>query len=293
LTYGFGNTSIKAGRQELPKALSPFAYSEDWNVFKNTFDAVVVVNSDLPDTTLVGAWVYRNNKNGMHADMSAFNALNNHDGVFMLTAQNKSIENLTLTASWYFAKDMLDDVNNTKKEDLNILWADAQYDAGSFNVGLQGGTAKSDAFNPKDDIVAFGAKVGGKFNGVNVMAAYSNVNNGGGSLKGVFNVGGETSALYTDTAVNQLLVGNPLEVDANKFVVSAGVDALGGNILGAFAYTDSDENNTTKEFDLVYSTNVAGIDVTAAYVYLKADVPVNAKGKTKANLVRVVGSYNF
>ena len=53
LTYGIGNTSIKVGRQNLPKALSPFAFSEGWNVFKNSFEAALVVNTDIPDTTLV------------------------------------------------------------------------------------------------------------------------------------------------------------------------------------------------------------------------------------------------
>ncbi len=57
LTYGIGNTSIKAGRQTLPKSLSPFAYSENWNVFENTFDALLIVNTDISNTTLVGAWV--------------------------------------------------------------------------------------------------------------------------------------------------------------------------------------------------------------------------------------------
>ena len=61
LTYGIGNTSIKVGRQELPKSLSPFAFSEGWNVFKNTFEAALVVNTDIPDTTLVGAYVNRAN----------------------------------------------------------------------------------------------------------------------------------------------------------------------------------------------------------------------------------------
>ncbi|HQR74537.1 MAG TPA: hypothetical protein PLH07_03005 [Sulfurovum sp.] len=92
VTYGVNNTSLKAGRQELPQSLSPFAYSEDWNVFKNTFDSVLLVNTDIPDTTLVGAYVYRANANGMHANMQDFNNLNDQDAVYMLTAQNKSIE---------------------------------------------------------------------------------------------------------------------------------------------------------------------------------------------------------
>ena len=61
LTYGLGNTSFKVGRQELPKSLSPFAFSEGWNVFKNTFEAALIVNTDITDTTLVGAFVNRAN----------------------------------------------------------------------------------------------------------------------------------------------------------------------------------------------------------------------------------------
>ena len=45
LTYGMGNTSLKLGRQTLPKSLAPFSYSEGWQMFKNTFDAALVVNS--------------------------------------------------------------------------------------------------------------------------------------------------------------------------------------------------------------------------------------------------------
>jgi hypothetical protein len=61
LTYGLGNTILKVGRQQLPKALSPFAFTEGWQIFKNSFDAALVVNTDLPDTTLVYAAVSKSN----------------------------------------------------------------------------------------------------------------------------------------------------------------------------------------------------------------------------------------
>jgi len=112
LTYAAGNTSFKVGRQELPKSLSPFAFSEGWNVFKNSFDAAVVVNTDLPSTTLVGAWVHAANSTAPFAredastDISQFGKLNENDGVYMLTAQNKAIDGLTLTGTYYLAPDL-------------------------------------------------------------------------------------------------------------------------------------------------------------------------------------------
>ena len=108
LTYGIGNTSISVGRQTLPKSLSPFAFSEDWNVFHNTFDSVLVVNTDLPDTTLAGAWILRANYNETGANMSHFRKLNQHDGVYMLTAQNKSIDGLTLTGTGYYGANVVE-----------------------------------------------------------------------------------------------------------------------------------------------------------------------------------------
>jgi len=278
LTYGFGNTSIKAGRQELPKALSPFAFSEKWNVFSNTFDAVLVVNTDISNTTLVGAWVAGGNYNafGHGNNITDFNSINDDNGVYMLTVQNKSIENLTLTGSYYFGNEYLTDDN------LNVLWGDALYDASSFKVGVQGGTMMHDAFD--DDMVAFGAKVCAKFSGANLMAAYSNVNDGG---FGMIQLGGTTSALYTDLISDQL-AGSMMRYDADKFVVKGDMDALGGNISAAYGYTDAADTEMN-EFDLGYSVNVAtGFDLNLAYAYIDVDSEDDA-----LNVLRVIGTYNF
>ena len=284
LTYGTGNTSFKVGRQTLPKSLSPFAYSENWNVFENTFDAALVVNSDLPDTTLVGAYVQRWNVNGVAntfgapiGDMSTFNKPNSDRGVWMLTAQNKSISDLTLTGSVYYAPDML------TGNDLSILWADVAYNAGTFGVGLQGGTIMSDAF--VNDGVLYGAKITGNLMGVNAMAAYSHAED-----TFPHQVGGTTSAMYTTTALNQVVGGALTEINSDKYLLGANVDALGGNVAGVFAYTDSDVSNKTTEFDLVYSTSLTeNTNLALAYVYADLDlIPTDA-----INLVRVVGSYKF
>ena len=103
-----GATTMKLGRQELPKSLSPLAYSEGWNVFKNTFDAAVFINSDIPDTTVVAAWVGESNdpnKNyGTMSDLTAKAAgkgVSINSGAYMLTVANKSIPMTAITASYY------------------------------------------------------------------------------------------------------------------------------------------------------------------------------------------------
>jgi len=294
LTYGFGNTSIKAGRQTLPKSLSPFAFSEDWNVFANTFDSALIVNTDIANTTIVGAWVYGGNFNsfGM-SNLTDFNSLNDDNGVYMLTVQNKSIENLTLTGSYYYGSEHIGG------EDTNILWGDAAYNAGNFGVGIQGGTMMNDFF--ADDMTAFGAKIDGAMSGINLMAAYSTVNDGG---LGMVQLGGTTSALYTDLLSDQLF-GPLVRFDMDKFVAKAGMDALGGNISAAYGYTDMGaQDNELNEVNVAYSTNITdSLNLTATYAFVSFDQDFMVWGDVVAdeaefvtddmNVIRVVARYNF
>jgi hypothetical protein len=223
LTYGTGNTSIKIGRQELPKALSPFAYSEGWNVFKNTFGAALVVNTDVTDTTLVGAYVMNANYN-----LSDFNDIN-EDGVYMLTAQNKSFEDVTLTGTWYYAPDML------VTDDINVLWADAKANVAGLNVALQGGTVLGADDVGGEDTTAFGAKVGGSFGGFDASVAFSTVNDGSVSIQNLGQAPAAKSPLYTQMILNNLSESpgaNPngnIGSDNDTWVFRAGTEALGGN----------------------------------------------------------------
>ncbi|CUV66376.1 conserved exported hypothetical protein [Sulfurovum sp. enrichment culture clone C5] len=276
LTYGINNTSFKVGRQELPKALSPFAFSEDWNVFKNTFNAALVVNTDIPNTTLVGAWVRDANHNHYGTNIGDFDKLNGNDGIWMLTAQNKSIDNLTLTGSFYYANDY-----------ANILWADAGYNAGIVNIALQGGAVWFDA-SGTTDTKAFGAKVSSKlFDKVNASLAYSYIND---SNAGIFNVGGNSSVLYTDMLSDEQY---PFQRRYNnKFVVRADADVLGGNLGAAYSYEDAkySTNETIKEFNLYYSTKIANnMDLSATYGYLEP----NSMSPDTLNTIRLIGRYNF
>lgn len=293
LTYGFGNTSIKAGRQSLPQSLSPFAYSETWNVFANTFDAVTVVNTDIANTTIVGGFVYGGNFNsfGM-SNLTDFNALNDDDGVYMLTVQNKSITDLTLTGSVYYGADMGGTPITT--DDVTIFWGDAAYNAGNFGVGIQGGMADAGL---ADDMTAFGAKLTGAVSAIDLMAAYSTTSDGA-----MFNLGGTTSALYTDLVADQLF-GPIVRWDADKYVAKAGMDALGGNISAAYGYTDM-ANNEIDEVNVAYSVNLTNsLNLTATYAYIGFDndfaVAEDAiTGETLAitddmNVVRLVARYNF
>ena len=58
LDYKISNTSVIIGRQALN---TPLLFTERWNASYNTFDAAVLINSDLPYTTLVAGYVHQHN----------------------------------------------------------------------------------------------------------------------------------------------------------------------------------------------------------------------------------------
>ena len=302
LTYGIGNTSIKVGRQLLPKSLSPFAFSEGWNVFKNTFEAALLVNTDITDTTLVYAFVNRSNSVFNLGDWSDISAVGGaavaRDGVHMLTAQNKSIENLTLTGSWYYAADMV-----VNAADANVLWADAKYGFNSYGLvlGLQGGVVLTD--EPLiantlqiEDTTAFGAKIGGNFDMFDASLAYSSVDDGTVNIEN-FGTNVKTP-LYTQMIFNQ----NVIKRDSDTIVVRAGMKALGGKFGLAYGY--SDMGNTAlpsvtgnrlgegeySELDLTYKTKVFSDSTTlfAGYVYQDDD-----RMDDTQNMLRFWARYNF
>ncbi len=270
LTKKIANTTLKMGRQELPKSLSPLAFTESWNVTKNTFDAIVAINSDLPDTTLVGAFVSRTNGNGLANDMSTFTKVG-AKGAYMLTAANKSVQNTPITVSYY----------QLPSTGLSAVWGDVKANKlGPVNIALQGGTVMNDAAN-SNDAKAVGAKVSSKVSGVNLSLAYSKVNAGV-----IDNVGtGVKTPLYTQMILNQGAIKTN-----NDTVVLAGAMPVGtGKIIAKYDMTtdNSVAGKDYQELDLIYKFKALGTNMLAAYVMSDKD------GQDKLNVVRVWTRYNF
>jgi len=315
LTYGMDsiNTSVKVGRQTLPKALSPFAFSEGWQVFKNTFDAALVVNTSIPDTALVYAYVTRSNRSvgqlDNFQDISAFGsgAVPANDNVHMLTASNQSIDALTLTGSYYFAANMTSDASVLlggltgnplfRGGDTQIWWIDAKYKTDMFTIAGQGGQVKPDGL---DDTTAWGAKIGGNLGMFGLSAAYSSVDDG---AVPVYNMGTNVKTpLYTQSVLDQ----NTISLDSDTVKLSATMKALGGGFGLHYIYSDLGDaarssvfNNGNglfpagsgdyTEVDFTYKAKVfENTTVFAAYVYQDDDRLVDSQ-----NFVRFWARYNF
>ncbi len=281
VTKKIGNTTFKLGRQELPKSLSPLAFSEGWNVFKNTFDAAVAINSDIPDTTLVGAYVARSNN---HGNLGSFNDMaggNLPSGAYMLTIANKSMKQLPITLSYYSLPDLV------HGEEGSAIWADVQVDAGiPVKFGLQGGQIAPE--NNLDDTTAMGAKITGKAGPVALKLAYSTVDDGTLSFQ---NVGtGIKTPLYTQMVANQKAISK----DADTFLIKGAVPIGYGKLIAQYGMTTANEKNQNgdgndyNELDVIYKFKALGTDMLAAYVMSDLDSKDDPN-----NIIRVWTRYKF
>jgi len=319
LSYAMGNTAVKVGRMELPKSLSPLAFSETWNVFSNTFEAALVVNTDLPDTTLVGAWVARGNGMsngiadalglpvgtgiydlGMWRDIGA-----NDNGAFMLTAQNKSIAGLTLTGSFYYLAEAA-----IAEEDAMALWGDAKFAmpvaGNTIGFGVQGGMIDVDA---EDPTIAYGVKANGSFKlpavgSVALCAAYTGVDlQGDDNNLPVVNLGTFIKTpLYTQMVLNQnhingmVTAGGTADTMMVKASATYDLPAL-GNVGLSVAYSMTEKETGAgvamsdyNELDVVATAKIAGAEVLAAYVMTEQD---DSNDATDMDAVRIWAKWNF
>jgi imipenem/basic amino acid-specific outer membrane pore len=133
------NTDVKFGRMELD---TPLAFTERWNATANSFEAIVAVNTDVPDTVLIGAWVAKGNgatNTLVHAPQvfgseatfnpyMAYDEVGNAGGALAFAAINKSIPNTPVQAWFYNIYDV-----------AQAVWvqADTKIDLGGLKAGVQ------------------------------------------------------------------------------------------------------------------------------------------------------------
>lgn len=106
-----GKSTAKLGRMELD---TPLAFTEKWSIEKNTFEAAVLINQDIPDTTVIAAYI--GNGNGTEGfgqpatnwggaaplvNANGYFGTYGINGAYTLGVINNSIEPLTIQA-WYY-----------------------------------------------------------------------------------------------------------------------------------------------------------------------------------------------
>jgi hypothetical protein len=318
----YGKTTAKAGRMELD---TPMVFTESWSIAKNTFEAAVLINQDIPDTTLVGAYVGGTNSNNIvngitggssetnsnvtgfgnaGGTMQSVNAKGNtnfsqfYKGAFAAGVVNNSWKPLTAQAWYYDAPDYLN--NYWLQADLNYegILAGAQYTGTNYTKSKMLPIAEDTSNTAyalmlgyeKQDLIT--AKVSYSQTG---EEKDSTIALGAGS-----NLAGSQSKLYTEA---WWYYGKITQADTSAFNITVTAPVAGYD-LGIY-YTQAtigkNGNNAATEKDFAEATfevakSFGPLDAGLYYIYTKSDDDNVKAGNTTGdayNTVQLYLTYNF
>ncbi|RUM44705.1 MAG: hypothetical protein DSY46_05015 [Hydrogenimonas sp.] len=293
LAKSFGNTTVKVGRQALD---TPFAFSETWSIAQNTFDAAVVLNQDIQDTTLVAAWVGRGNGTNALNDATAAEAAGGiglnfaadgkdpfgtyyKGGAYAFGAITSAIPNTTFQA-WYY------DVVSTAQ----AWWLQADVnlkdivDGVSVGVQYAGITPDKNLFPTKDDSSAVAVKVSGNVEGVALSAAYSTVDSGNALPIANTATHFNQSKLYTEAWWNYGHVG---VAGTDSFNITAEYSMEDVADFGLyFTNADHETGNDMTEVTVSASKTYGAVDTALVWITAKDSANYH-------NTLQVYLTYNF
>lgn len=295
-----GKTTAKVGRMELD---TPFAFSEKWSIATNTFDAAVLINQDIADTTLIGAWIGRGNgvnaASPVPATLGIDTIMSNgaqfgtfaDKGAYAAAVINNSFKPLVAQA-WYY------NVVNV----ADAYWLQADWDCQlvkDVKVGAQyANLSPKGMLDGNDNSSAYAFKLGYEgIENLKVSAAYSKVDDKG--LLDITNVATNNMAtaeskLYTEAFWNRGYVG---EQDARTWNAKASYDVKDVAKFSV-SYTDVNNGNTSQqsntsdmtEVSLVASKSFGPLDAKLAYISTDADDQNNG---SQYNMLQAYLTLNF
>ena len=291
-----GKTTAKIGRMQLD---TPLVFSETWSIATNTFEAAVVINQDLADTTLVGAYVGGSNggdgsgavlapfaNNGLIAGTQETNFRQFYNGAYAVGAVNNSYAPLTAQA-WYYlanANVALDSGPNLTGLQTYWLQADLSMDgilAGAQYTGitydLNGGTSTIDSN-------AFAVMLGYEMKDMfTAKLSYSQVDK---KYAAGYNLSGSgMSKLYTEGWLN--FVVSAADTTAYNLTIEAPVAGYDIGLYATMSDTSAD-NTATTELTATAARSYGPLDTAVALTYFDAD-----NAASKAGTIQAFLTYNF
>lgn len=307
-----GKTTGKIGRMELD---TPYVFSEKWSIVANTFEAAVVINQDIPDTTLVGAYVGGSNgqtvgKNDSNTAVGIADVVQNvnnettfdqfYKGAYAIGAINNSFKPLTVQA-WYFDAATDNNVSGTVHlHGVQAYWLQADLACQKIpgllaGVQYTGETFQTDNGTTRTDIKtnAWAAMLGYEMKDVaTIKVAYSDIDKDHAAGANLGATG--QSKLYTEAFWG----GNfnkVTQADTQSYKVSVESPVNGLFDLTA-SYTNANNkataNNDMTEIAVAVSKSYGPADITLAYI--NSDVKTATVGDDEtSNRVNAYLTLNF
>ncbi len=157
LNYKLSNTNVKAGRQFIytPLVSSAITGKSSESLVKDSFEAYLITNTDIPNTTITAGYVdkYQGKTDG-DTNIGKFEDL--EDGAYTLYVKNNSIENLEIQAQYL----NVDGVN--QNSDIDNVYLQADYKISTHTLSAQYLLSKDESKgSAKEDGQLFGVKATG------------------------------------------------------------------------------------------------------------------------------------
>jgi len=281
--YKYENTTFKGGRQKLN---TPMAGADDARMLPNLFEAYVLSNTDIADTTLIAAHVTRfaqgtfgraytsgilgatagysavdaQNQVGSFENMGTYAIGEKTDGVSIAAATYTGVENLKLQLWDYYAHDILNVIYAQADYKWNCLLSDSVKPFASAQFIKE--TDIGDKHLGNIDGMYWGAKVGAKVENFTAYVAYSSTSENSDGEAATENAiispwGGMPAFTQGMVTRHVFLAGTK----ATKLAASYNWKAFGPNLKTVLYYADydMDENNgytygdaAEAGFDVIY-----------------------------------------
>ena len=261
LAYTLGKTTVKAGRQYIA---TPLVNGSGSRIFKEAFEGVVLVNTDLPQTTLIAGYVDkfqgRTSNVGTstsYLDTSAGGTLGdapkfknraiftggtaagltlNFDDAYTVGVINKSISNLTLTAQYAIVTDVV--ASATAIDDVDVYYTEANYvlPVAGFKLGFDANYRGSKTGSALDASNLEGTYTAGRISiselaGFGASFAAGTVSSSDSVIAGMGN--GPTS--YTSTMIRGTSTRMLANTDSYLFAATYDFSKIGVTGLSALA----------------------------------------------------------
>lgn len=215
LQYNLNNTTLKAGRQFVK---TPLLAGSGSRLIKESFEAYLLANTDIPDTTIVAGVVTKYQQRTDFTTTAPFTQTNTGanggpgefekigtDGIRTIYVKNTSIPNLTAQFQYADAVDIAD-----------LVYLDAKYDFGPAYVAAQYYDTDYDASTSQDSSM-YGLKIGAKVADIDLFAGYTSTNDDGDVVRGL---GQGAYAQYT--ATTKTAGANAFKAGTDSWQIGAG-----------------------------------------------------------------------
>ena len=329
INYAFGKTNIKIGRQRLD---TPMAGADDARMLPNLFEAAVLSNTDVENTTLIAAHVFRettgtfSNVYGAPSALSLQSgyglgyklgtsgefenmgtiALGNQDadgnfidnetaGVTAFAAIYTGVEGLKLQAWDYIAWDILNAVYLQADYGWNCLLSDSVKMKASAQYINESDIG--DAFAASVDSNYFAGKLGASVAGLSGYVAYSVTGDSDGTMNGGIITPWGGMPAFTQGMVTRHMFFS--DTDTWKAAATYKFADLGLKASAYYVEFDVGQSNTYKPGQ-AWTASESGFDiqydvaaVKGLNLRLRANYPRDFAPGLDWNEYRLIANYNF